>query len=675
MHRDLKPENVLLSGGHAVVADFGVAKALAAATEGGGGAATTVADITGTALGVAVGTPAYMAPEQVAADPAVDARADLYSLGCVAYELLTGAPPFTARAPRALMAAHLTETPAPLDARRSDVPPALAALVLRLLAKSPDDRPQSADDVRRALDAVATTGDTGAVATGAARGESHRSRSRARAGWLAGGAAVAISIALAVAARSRSSAEGPGAAGAAAGTASMTYTTGDSSAQAAVARRVLVVPFENATGDAALAPVGRMAAEWLAQRLAESGHVDVAAASGRPVAAGEAGLRAAAAEGGVGTVVSGTYYLQGDTVRLQARVTDVRTWRLLAPVAPLEAPRSAPQRLLDPLRSRVAAALAVAHDLAFPALAGGGVRVPEYAAYREFAAGGDLFERGDFAGALPHFARAANLDTAFASPLLFGAQVELLRGNPASAEVLVRRLERRREALSPFERGILDRLRALLVGDRAGALAGARAIRSAAPGWSLGYTLTSIDAPQANRPREALDAVAHLTATRTFTRPDATGTRQVQAAAMDARHMLGDYAGELAAAQAARAASPDLPDNIVHELRALACSWSRRGARPAARRPGGSASGCGHSAGRPGRPCRRVGRARPGRCRRIGSPAPGCGAARRGGAAGADPGGSRRACTRARTARPRCRGRRHVRAPHGRSADRAGLSR
>ena len=569
VHRDLKPENVLLSGGHAVVADFGVAKALVAATKGGG-EATAGADVTGTALGVAVGTPAYMAPEQVAADPAVDARADLYSLGCVAYELLTGAPPFAARAPRALLAAHLTETPAPITTRRADVPPTLAALVLRLLAKSPEDRPQSADDVRRKLDAVANTGDAGTAVTNAAREGSNRSRSRARAWWLAGGAAVTVGVALAVASRFKASDERLQGASASAGGAAVARTAGDSSASASVARRVLVVPFENATGDPALAPLGRMAAEWLAQGLAESGHVDVAAASGRPVAPGEAGLRAAAAESEVGTVVSGAYYLVGDSVRLQARVTDVRTWRLLAPVAPLQAPRSTPQRLLEPLRGRVVAALAVAHDLSFPALAGGGVRVPDYGAYREFAAGADLFDRGDLGGTLPHFARAAAIDTSFASPLLFSGQVELLRGNPASADTLVRRLERRREGLSAFERGILDRLRALLAGDRAGALAGARAIRQAAPGWSLGYSLTAIEAPQANRPREALEAVAYLVTAKSFSRADATPARWMRAAAADARHMLGDYAGELTAARAERAASPDLPDGIVHELRALA---------------------------------------------------------------------------------------------------------
>src|SRR5215218_3159917 len=151
VHRDLKPENVLLSGGHAVVADFGIAKALAVATHDG---ASTQAALTGT--GVSLGTPAYMAPEQAVGDAATDHRADLYALGVVAYEVLAGAHPFGARSPQALVAAHLTEAPVPLAERRADAPRALSALVMRLLAKNPAGRPSSADDVRRELDAAST---------------------------------------------------------------------------------------------------------------------------------------------------------------------------------------------------------------------------------------------------------------------------------------------------------------------------------------------------------------------------------------------------------------------------------------------------------------------------------------------------------------------------------------
>ena len=147
VHRDIKPDNVLLSGGVAVVTDFGIAKALSSSST-----ATGRISLTGT--GMSLGTPAYMAPEQAAADPATDHRADLYSFGCMAYELLTGQPPFADVAPHRRLAAQVTRMPAPLASFRPDVPQALESLVMRCLAKDPADRPQRTDELSQALDAV-----------------------------------------------------------------------------------------------------------------------------------------------------------------------------------------------------------------------------------------------------------------------------------------------------------------------------------------------------------------------------------------------------------------------------------------------------------------------------------------------------------------------------------------
>ena len=147
VHRDIKPENVLVSGGTAVVTDFGIAKAISASRNGERGVtALTVA-------GTSIGTPAYMAPEQAAGDPAADARADLYSWGVLAYELLAGRHPFGDRATASdLVRAHMTDVPEPLAA--STAPEAVRAIVMRCLAKSPDERPSSAADVISAFDAV-----------------------------------------------------------------------------------------------------------------------------------------------------------------------------------------------------------------------------------------------------------------------------------------------------------------------------------------------------------------------------------------------------------------------------------------------------------------------------------------------------------------------------------------
>src|SRR5829696_5100752 len=154
VHRDIKPDNILLSGRSAVVADFGIAKAIAAAQERPVGATLTQ-------LGTAVGTPAYMAPEQAAGDPSTDSRADLYAFGCVAYELLAGHPPFHGLSPHKLMAAHMGETPRPVEELRPDCPPALARLVARCLAKDPEKRPANADELLEEL--AATTSSAGAA--------------------------------------------------------------------------------------------------------------------------------------------------------------------------------------------------------------------------------------------------------------------------------------------------------------------------------------------------------------------------------------------------------------------------------------------------------------------------------------------------------------------------------
>nr|MBA2627472.1 serine/threonine protein kinase [Gemmatimonadales bacterium] len=146
VHRDIKPDNVMLSGRHALVTDFGVAKAISEAT--GGNMVTT--------LGVAVGTPTYMSPEQAAADPHVDHRSDIYSVGVMAYEMLSGRPPFTGTTPQQVLAAHVMEAPDPVSKRRAAISPAVEAVVMRCLAKRPADRFQTAAELHAALEPLAT---------------------------------------------------------------------------------------------------------------------------------------------------------------------------------------------------------------------------------------------------------------------------------------------------------------------------------------------------------------------------------------------------------------------------------------------------------------------------------------------------------------------------------------
>ncbi len=171
VHRDIKPDNVLISGTSATVTDFGIAKAISAARaadtlDGAGGGALTQ-------LGMSIGTPTYMAPEQAAADPSTDHRADIYSFGCMAYEMLAGRPPFAGLSPHKLLAAHMGSRPQPVWELRPDTPPALAEIVMECLEKDPDARPQRAADIARVLDAV-SSGATGPVAAATRPGSFRR---------------------------------------------------------------------------------------------------------------------------------------------------------------------------------------------------------------------------------------------------------------------------------------------------------------------------------------------------------------------------------------------------------------------------------------------------------------------------------------------------------------------
>lgn len=235
VHRDIKPENVLLAGDAAVVADFGIAKALAASRRQGPDRAQDVTHGL-TEAGTSLGTPAYMAPEQALGD-AIDARSDVYAWGVVAYEVLAGAHPFAAHTTaQRLVAAHLSETPAPLAGARPDAPPDVAALVMQCLAKDPAGRPADGAEVLARLSAVATpvAADAKAVPVVARR---HAVR------WLVVAIAAALMLALGVRALARRS------------------------PATAPTRTVVVVPFDN-IGDPADAYFADGMSEEIAGQLA-----------------------------------------------------------------------------------------------------------------------------------------------------------------------------------------------------------------------------------------------------------------------------------------------------------------------------------------------------------------------------------------------------------------------
>jgi len=282
VHRDIKPENVLLSDGHALVMDFGVAKA--------------VSDATGrqglTSAGVSLGTPAYMAPEQVAADPSIDHRADLYSLGLVAYEMLVGGSPYSATTPQQQMAAHVTQAPLPLQSRRPDCPPILAALITRCLAKNPGERWQTAEEVVAALGAVELTGPQ--------RGARRSGRS------LAAGFGAVVLLVVAVLGVRRI-----------AGTSSDAPATGDST--------VGVMLFDNISRDTAYAYLADGLASEISTTLARVPRLEVRSPGAVRSAqrGGEADPREVGRRLDVRNVVEGEFQRGGDKIRIAVRLVAV----------------------------------------------------------------------------------------------------------------------------------------------------------------------------------------------------------------------------------------------------------------------------------------------------------------------------------------------------------------
>jgi serine/threonine-protein kinase len=278
IHRDIKPDNILLSGGTAAVTDFGVAKALTAATTSVHGGLTS--------LGVVLGTLAYMAPEQGAGDPATDHRADLYAFGCLAYEILTGAPPFATRPPAELIAAHALETPEPVGTRRPEAPPALADLVMRCLAKRPADRPHSAAEVLEALDGIQSRG--------------IRAATRSSRGWLIAG--IAGALVLAAIATSLIHLRSP--------------------AQPKSLRSVAVLPFVNTGGD----PKDEYFSDGMTDELAHAlARVPDLRVAGRTSSYSYKGKAATAQEIGralgVGGVIAGTVRRAGDRLRVTVQLS------------------------------------------------------------------------------------------------------------------------------------------------------------------------------------------------------------------------------------------------------------------------------------------------------------------------------------------------------------------
>ncbi len=377
VHRDIKPDNIMMSRGHALLADFGIARAVTAAT----------GRLTGT--GMAVGTVDYMSPEQATGTDEVDARSDQYSLACVLYEMLAGGPPFSAPTSQGVLARHLMDPVPSLRTLRSTVPVLVEAAIISALAKAKADRFPS---VLAFVEALEGKRPSPGLPYPAAVAPGRPTRKTL----------VAAAVVL-------------GVAGLAAWLFFRPPPIDD--------HRVLVGLFEDRTGDAALASLAAQAATEVTGGLARTGLVEVvdarSASADQASATDLAALRKTARKRGAGSIIWGSYTKTGDSLVFQVQMTEAATGTVLRPLRSVSGRAGAPAEVMALLAERVMAGYAAHFDRRlrnYSAMSQPGT----YQAWKEFDAGWAALS-GSWSDSVvrasqAHMDRATQFDPQFVMP-------------------------------------------------------------------------------------------------------------------------------------------------------------------------------------------------------------------------------------------------------------------
>jgi tetratricopeptide (TPR) repeat protein/TolB-like protein len=543
VHQGIKPANILLSGGRALVLDFGIARAVA-----GGPGTPSFERLAET--GLAVGSPAYMSPEQASGSRRVDRRTDIYSLGCVLYEMLGGESPYTGPTPQAVIAKRLHEPVPQVRALREGLPATVEQAVARALAKAPADRFATAEEFAAALAAevlCAATSGLEPIAPRRPRFAIVGSRSR----WVLAAAGFVALVAAAAALVLRHSA--------ATRTALPVLGLGD--------RRVVVAVFTNQTGDSSLAPLGDIVADYLARGLAETRVVEVLDARATQSAdsaahtGGLAGARALAHALGAGSVLWGSFAKRGESLEFRAQLTDAGTGKPVAAILPAVGSAAQPTQGVELLRQHVMSALAARLDPRLERFADSNVsHAGTYDAYREVMTADTIGARASFcesacvSAAIVHYRRAYALDSNFTFPALEIARLSAFGGACDRTDSIAEALYPRHDRLPPLERLWLDGLVADCHGEREKAREMFRQALTVAPRSDellLGY---AFHARLAGHLREVIAVTEKVN-------PPAQGPGQevYWDNLVYSYHLLGEHRRELEVAQRARR---DQPDNL-----------------------------------------------------------------------------------------------------------------
>jgi TolB-like protein len=519
VHRDVKPENILLKDGHALLADFGVAKGLA--------------DGAITESGSPLGTRAYASPEQAAGSRQVDGRSDIYSLGCVLYEMLAGGSSTV----HELLERRFAEPLPQLSRGRAEVSPWIDRVLARALAPRPEERFATAAEFR---DALTPQADHAVPLPISPKVADRPGRLR----WMSVGAAALAAIGAALAFfPGRLSRSDP--------------------------KQVVVAGFENRTGDASLAPVGDIASDYIARGLAATRLMHevydgraTALEAGQPVRIGVAAGRELAKRVGAGTVLGGSYYREGDSLHFETQLVDAASGKLILSLEPVIGSLREKTRVIESLRQRVMAGFAVVFQPAFGDWRAASVP-PNYEAYEEMLAATDDLWIFDNGRALQHLHQAIAKDSGYASAKALLAYALAEEGACHEVDSIGHSLGHLEDRLLPADHGWLAYAEANCRHDVEGKLAAAKSVLGAAP-HSVGFTvLAGINAIELSRPREGLGILQRFDASRALLSPAQSAV--YWSFVGYAYHDLGDFRAQLKIDRAHPDSGPD-----IEEARALA---------------------------------------------------------------------------------------------------------